>query len=63
MPNKPTVLVNINILLDVIQKREPFIETSAGLLSSIESGKVKGFIDSHSITTLFYLIKKDKSSA
>lgn len=62
MPNKPTVLVDINILLDVLQKREPFFETSARLLSLIEIGKVKGFVASHSITTLFYLIKKDRSS-
>jgi predicted nucleic acid-binding protein len=63
MPNKPTVLVDINVLLDVLQKREPFFENSAKLLSLIESGKVKGFIASHSVTTLFYLIKKDRSSA
>ena len=62
MPNKPTVLVDINILLDVLQKREPFFETSARLLSLIEIGKVKGFVASHSITTLFYLIKKDRST-
>jgi predicted nucleic acid-binding protein len=63
MPNKPTVLVDINVLLDVLQKREPFFENSAKLLSLIENGKVKGFIASHSVTTLFYLIKKDRSSA
>jgi predicted nucleic acid-binding protein len=63
MPDKPTVLVDINILLDVLQKREPFFETSARLLSLIENGKLKGFIGSHSVTTLFYLIKKDRSSA
>jgi predicted nucleic acid-binding protein len=63
MQNKPTVLVDVNILLDVLQKREPFFETSARLLSLIEDGKVKGLIASHSITTLFYLVKKDRSSA
>jgi predicted nucleic acid-binding protein len=63
MANKPTVLVDINVLLDVLQKREPFFESSARLLSLIESGKVKGFVTSHSVTTLFYLIKKDRSTA
>ena len=63
MANKPTVLVDINVLLDVLQKREPFFESSARLLLLIESGKVKGFVTSHSITTLFYLIKKDRSTA
>jgi predicted nucleic acid-binding protein len=63
MPNKPGILIDINILLDVLQKREPFYEASALLLAAVEAGRVKGYIAAHSITTLFYLIKKDRSSA
>jgi predicted nucleic acid-binding protein len=63
MPNKPIVLIDINIFLDVLQKREPFYETSAHLLASVETGRVKGYIAAHGITTLFYLIKKDRSVA
>ena len=63
MRNKPIILIDINILLDVLQKREPFYETSAHLLASVETGQVKGYVAAHSITTLFYLIKKDRSAA
>jgi hypothetical protein len=35
MAKKPVVLIDINILLDVLQKREPFYETSAGLLVAV----------------------------
>jgi predicted nucleic acid-binding protein len=63
MRNKPIILIDINILLDVLQEREPFYETSARLLASVETGRAKGLVAAHSITTLFYLIKKDKSSA
>ena len=63
MRNKPIILIDINILLDVLQKREPFYETSAHLLASVETGQVKGYVAAHSITTLFYLIQKDRSSA
>jgi predicted nucleic acid-binding protein len=63
MANKPVLLIDINILLDVLQKREPFYETSAHLLAAVETGRVKGYIAAHSITTLFYLIKKDRSAA
>jgi predicted nucleic acid-binding protein len=63
MADLPTVLVDINILLDVFQMREPFYEASARLLALIEAGRVKGYIAVHSITTLFYLIQKDKSAA
>jgi len=62
MANKPCVLIDINILLDVLQKREPFYEISAALLAVVEIGRVKGYIASHSLTTLFYLIKKDRSA-
>ncbi len=63
MANKPRVLVDINILLDVFQRREPFYEKSAGLLALIETGQIQGYIAAHGITTLFYLIQKDKSPA
>ena len=63
MPNKPTVLIDIHILLDVLQKREQFYEASARLLASVEIGKVRGLVAAHSITTLFYLIRKDRSVA
>jgi len=61
MANKPRVLIDINILLDVLQQREPFYRASAGLLALAETGKIQGYIAAHTITTLFYLIQKDKS--
>lgn len=63
MADNPRVLIDINILLDVLQMREPFYEASARLLALVEKGRVKGYIAAHSITTLFYLIQKDQSSA
>ena len=45
------------------QKREPFYETSASLLAAVETGRVQGYVAVHSLTTLFYLIQKGKSSA
>jgi predicted nucleic acid-binding protein len=63
MPDKPTILIDLNILLDVLQKREEFYEPSARLLAAVEVGKVRGLVAAHSITTLFYLIRKDRSAA
>jgi len=63
MANRPAVLIDLNILLDVLQKREPFFETSAGLLAAIETGRVRGYMAAHSITTLFYLIQKGRSAS
>jgi len=63
MANRPAVLLDLKILLDVLQKREPFFETSAGLLAAIETGRVRGYMAAHSITTLFYLIQKGRSAS
>lgn len=63
MAKKPVVMIDINILMDVLQKREPFYGTSAGLLTAVETGQVKGMVAAHSLTTLFYLIQKGRSSA
>ena len=54
------ILIDLNILLDVLQKREPFYEAAADLLAAVETGKVVGYVAAHSITTLFYLIQKDR---
>lgn len=63
MPNKPCILIDLNIVLDVLQKREPFCENSARLLAAVENGRVKGYLAAHSITTLFYIIEKSQSAA
>ncbi len=61
MPAKLNVMFDLNLLLDVLQKRAEFYEFSAQLLAHAEIGNLQGWISAHSVTTLFYLIAKDKS--
>jgi predicted nucleic acid-binding protein len=63
MANKPKVMIDLNVILDVLQKRNPFYETSAALLAAAETGDIQGYISAHSVTTLFYLIQKGRSSS
>jgi predicted nucleic acid-binding protein len=63
MASKPKVMFDLNVLLDVLQKRDLFYETSAALLASAETGRIQGYIAAHSVTTLFYLIQKGKSAS
>ncbi len=56
-------LFDLNVILDVLQKREPFYADSARALACAETGRVQGFIAPHSLTTLFYLYAKDQSAA
>lgn len=60
-PIKPQVLFDLNIILDVLQERQDFYEFSAQLLAYAETGLLQGWIAAHSVTTLFYLIAKDRS--
>lgn len=63
MAARPRILVDLNVILDTLQKREPFYAASARVLASIETGQVEGAMAAHSATTLFSLIAKDRSPA
>lgn len=63
MAAKIKAFFDLNVILDVLQNREPFYDASAQLLAYAETGKIQGFIAPHSLTTLFYLISKDQSAA
>jgi predicted nucleic acid-binding protein len=63
MAAKTKAFFDLNIILDVLQNREPFYEASAQLLAYVETGKIQGFVAPHSLTTLFYLISKDQTPA
>ena len=63
MASRPKVMIDLNVILDVLQKRDPFYETSAALLATAETGHIQGYIAAHGVTTLFYLIQKGKSSS
>ncbi|GAB4499481.1 MAG: hypothetical protein OHK0052_14620 [Anaerolineales bacterium] len=55
------VLFDLNVLLDVLQQRQPFYSNSARALACAELGLVQGWVAPHSLTTLFYLYAKWQS--
>lgn len=57
------VLFDLNVILDVLQKRPPHFADSAAVLAQAERGALEGFVAAHSWTTLFYLYSKDQSAA
>lgn len=52
------ILIDLNIILDVVQNRQPHYHYSAQIINSIVIGKNEGAIPIHSITTLHYLVNK-----
>ncbi len=57
------VLLDLNVVLDVLLDRTPFVDASAALWASIESGEAEGFIAAHAVTTLHYLTARGRSRA
>ena len=59
------ILIDLNVLLDVLQKREPHYHTASRVLNEALQGRVTGLIAGHAITTLHYVIVKfgDKTQA
>jgi predicted nucleic acid-binding protein len=55
-------LIDLNVILDTLQRREPFYATSARVLACAETGLVEGLVAAHSLTTLFYLLSKSHSA-
>lgn len=58
------VLIDTNIIIDVLAKREPFLEASAQILRLSETGKITAFISANSVTDIVYILRKyiaDKS--
>ena len=56
-----SVLCDINILLDIFLKREPFYNSSANLFQRIEDDEIKGYLCALSFQTLFYILSKELS--
>ena len=55
------VTLDINVLLDVFQKREPHYAASAQVVSMVAAGTLAGVCPAHGLTTLYYLVRKHAS--
>lgn len=58
-----TVTVDINVLLDVFQERQPHYAASARVVSLVTNGSLTGVCPAHGLTTLYYLVRKHASKA
>ena len=55
------ILVDLNVLLDVVQKREPHYRPSAAVLEEAVRGRAVAALPSHALTTLHYLVARYQS--
>jgi predicted nucleic acid-binding protein len=52
------VMLDLNILLDVVQRREPFYAASAEVLSQVIEESNVACLPGHALTTLHYIVAK-----
>jgi predicted nucleic acid-binding protein len=50
------ILVDLNVLLDVVQKREPHYRASAAVLETVIHGEVVAALAAHAVTTVHYIV-------
>ena len=55
------VTVDINVLLDVFQKREPHYAASARMLAMVQQHALDAVFPALGFTTLYYLVRKHGS--
>lgn len=55
------ILIDTNIILDLIQNREPHTYNASIIINSCVTKKIAGFISAHSLSDLFFILRKYKS--
>lgn len=52
------ILLDTNVLIDYLMKREPYKCSAEGVLNACISDELKGCIAAHSISNLFFILRK-----
>jgi predicted nucleic acid-binding protein len=56
------LLTDVNVVLDVVLARVPHSTAASRLWVAVEARRVEALIPAHGVTTLFYLIARDKGT-
>lgn len=56
------VLFDTNVILDIALNREPFVTASAAALRRCETNSVEMYVAWHSLSNLFYVLRKDRGA-
>lgn len=62
LEHKWLALIDINVVLDVLEKREPHFADSARVWGLAERGVIRAMIAAHGLTTLYYLYKRHRDA-
>lgn len=52
------ILIDTNIILDIVQKREPWFSSSYLVFKSCIQKKHNGYVSAHSLSDIFFILRK-----
>jgi predicted nucleic acid-binding protein len=52
------IMIDLNVMLDVFQARDPYYHASASVISNVLNKEISGLLPSHAITTIHYITSK-----
>jgi predicted nucleic acid-binding protein len=52
------IVLDTNVVLDTLARREPFFERSQTVIRLVAEGKVKGAVTANTITDIYYILRK-----
>lgn len=55
------ILIDTNVLLDYLLTREPFYSDAKKIFIACTEGRAQGCIAAHSVSNMFYILRKDYS--
>ena len=55
------ILIDTNIILDYFISRQPFVDNAKNVLRLCFRQECNGYIAAHSVTNIFYILRKDFS--
>lgn len=55
------VLIDTNVILDALTGRQPYFENADKIIKICADKKVEGYLAAHSISNIFYILRKDMS--
>ena len=56
------LLLDINVVLDILLDRQPHAAASGAIWVKIEKGEASGFVPAHGLTTIYYLVERERGA-
>jgi predicted nucleic acid-binding protein len=57
------ILIDVNVILDVLLDRRPFVNAASAVWTAVETGRAEGLLSAHAVTTIHYLNERSKGAA